>query len=364
MSALYNQTNTAPGTFNFISRQEVIEGLSTLASDLSGLNISSFNLAIPANPSFSTIRMPATGLISGYAPIQTSNVILQSSLGAGVINKIQTGGFANQSNIAMAAADSTGATAPIVASSYAAKLGGINSAATYHQLLPTGLQVVDAAGASPNQWMTWNTLVGANSRIALNNISTINGTPVGAGITSYTTLSGSNINNSAVIATPSMVGLSSLNALPISAYQNSNSQPWVSYSVTNTASYPFSLTSGTQTTVLSFSNVPIPTTQNREVTISVPITIQLNPAPAQATNLIVEAYIGGNLTQGCQVGQIITVGPNSLANQRITLCGVATTTGTQPTLNITVTSDGPVTINAIQGAGTVPRQFFFQTLGF
>lgn len=361
MSALFNQTNTAPGTFNFISRQEVIEGLSTLASDLSGLNISSFNLAIPANPSFSTIRMPATGLISGYAPIQTSNVILQSSLGAGVINKIQTGGFANQSNIAMAAADSTGATAPLVASSYAAKLGGINSAATYHQLLPTGLQVVDAAGASPNQWMTWNTLVGANSRIALNNISTINGSPPNVNPTTYTTLTGTTINNSGVLTSPSVVGVSSLNALPISAYQNSNNQPWVPYTAaTNPGAQ--TLTPAVRTLITTWSNIPVPPVSGRAAGLSIPIALSMQGTITSNVNVLFSAALGGSFSPGSEVAQQFTFEPAMGPNVSIiTLSGVGQMAGAQPVVNIYATTWSSGVQVAVAGASS---KFFFQPLGF
>lgn len=363
-----NEFVTSLNSFNsaFITRQEVIEGLSTLVSDLSGINISTFAFGTSPNPLFSTITMNPNGQINGFVPHQTSRLVFNGLNIAGYANKVILGSQIPALSNAITAVDANDSNAPILGSQLIARTGPANAAS------PGGFQTitgqsnlfVSADGITNVPYIVWNGQTGLNNRIALSNISTINGSPPNVNPTTYTNLSGNNITNSAVITTPSMVGLSSLNALPISAYQNSNSQPWVSYAVTNTASYPFTLTSGVQTTVLSFSNVPIPTVAGREVTISVPVTINLNPAPAQATNLIVEAYIGGSLTQGCQVGQIITVGPNSLANQRITLCGVATTTGTQPTLNIVVTSDGNVTINATQGAGTTPRQFFFQTLGF
>jgi hypothetical protein len=273
------------------------------------------------------------------------------------------GGFANQSNIAVASSDQLLNCTPFVGSSYVARSGQVAGSSPYHQFLNNAIQVVDLAGSSPIQWMNWNSLVGSNSRIALNNISTINGTPVGAGITSYTNLSGNNLSNSQVITTPSIVGVSSLNALPISAYQNSNNQFWVSYAVTNTGTQSASLVPGTGVSILTFPNVPIPTVFGREVNVSIPINFSVTTPPASVANLTIDAFLGGSLTNGTSVSANYTITPTTSAG-RVTLSGTCTTNGIQPTLIIQVSASANMTVSFVQGAGAVPRQFFFQTLGF
>lgn len=347
----------------YITRQEVIDAISTIVPALSSFSTISFG--VTPNPKFSTITMPSGGIIQGFAPIQTSNVVFSSGAGAGYAQKLVLGSVQPNNANAITVADVNNSNAPFQAGSLVARNGSNNGiSGVYQSILPQSNVFTSANGVSQLPYIAWNGQTGATNAIALLNISSINGSPPNVNPTTYTTLTGTTINNSGVLTSPSVVGVSSLNALPISAYTNSNSQPWVSYAVTNTASYPFSLTSGTQTTVLSFSNVPIPTTSGREVTISVPVNIQLNPVPAGDVTLQVEAFIGGSLTLGTQVTNMIYVGANSLANLRTTLCGVATTNGTQQVLNIVITASQNVNVIVTQGAGTSPRQFFFQTLGF
>ena len=348
----------------FITRQEVIEALSTILPSLSSFSTIAFGTS--PNPSFSTITMNPNGQISGYVPIQTSNVIFTTNAQpAGFAQKLILGSAQPSSSNCITAVDVNNSNAPLQGSQVVVRNGAAGSlGGVYQSILPQSNVFTSANGLSQVPYIVWNGATGLTANIALSNISTINGSPPNVNPTTYTTLSGTTINNSGVITTPSVVGVSSLNALPISAYQNSNSQPWVSYAVTNTAtSGNLNFTAGVGYTALSFSNCPIPTTSGREVTISIPISYNITTPPASVTTLTIEAFLGGNLTGGTSVSQIVPITPTT-SGGRITLCGVATVNGSQPTVNIQTTGGGTFTANFTQGAGTIPRQFFFQTLGF
>ena len=78
MSVNWNiQTNANPQESLYITRQEVIQAISSIG------NLSSISLFSSPNPSFSTISMNANGIINGFVPIQTSNVIFQSTSSVG-----------------------------------------------------------------------------------------------------------------------------------------------------------------------------------------------------------------------------------------------------------------------------------------
>lgn len=347
----------------YITRQEVIDAISTIVPALSSFSTISFG--VTPNPSFSTISMPSGGVIQGFAPIQTSNVVFASTTATGYAGKLQLGNIAANSLQALTVSETTATnTAPIKASAFVAQTGAVFGANSYLTLNATGINANPAAGGVNLPIISWNGQTGASANIALSNISTINGSPPNVNPTTYTTLTGTTINNSGVLTSPSVVGVSSLNALPISAYQNSNSQPWVSYAVTNTAaSGVINFSPGTSYTPLTFTSCPFPTTAGREVTISIPISYQITTPPTAPVSLTIEAFLGGSLTNGTQVTAIVPVLPNT-SGGRVTLCGVATTNGSQPTVNIQTTGSSNFAATFVQGAGTTPRQFFFQTLGF
>jgi len=347
----------------YITRQEVIQAISTIVPALSSFSTISFG--VTPNPQFSTITMPSGGIIQGFAPIQTSNVVFSSGAGAGFAQKLVLGSVQPNNANAITAADFNNSNAPFQASALVARTGSNNGISGVYQSIYSQSNVFNSAnGVSQLPYLAWNGQTGATNAIALLNISTINGSPPNVNPTTYTTLTGTTINNSGVLTSPSVVGVSSLNALPISAYTNSNSQPWVPYTVTNTAtSGNLNFTPGTGYTALSFSNCPIPTTSGREVTISIPIAYAITTPPTSVTTMTIEAFLGGSLTAGTSVSQIVTITPTT-SQGRITLCGVATVNGSQPTVNIQATGAGTFTANFTQGAGTIPRQFFFQSLGF
>ena len=342
----------------YITREEVIEAISSLGT------LSSFNIGYPANPIFSTVTLPATGSIAGFAPIQTSNVLFPGTPASGYANNLKLGATAPAQNYSITSVDVNNSNAPLQGNQLVARSGLFNSGGIYQSIRPQSNAFVSADGLVNLPYLSWNGLLGSSANVALTNISTINGSSPNVNPTSYTTLTGTTINNSGVITSPSVVGVSSLNALPISAYQNSNSQPWVSYTVTNTASSPIiNLSAGLGFTALTFSNCPIPTTVGREVTISIPISFTITTPPSIPQTLAIEAFLGGGVTGGTQVTQQVTILPTTTIG-RITLCGVATVNNVQPVVNITVTGSGTFSATFVQGAGTVPRQFFFQSLGF
>lgn len=348
-------TSANGGESLYITREEVIQAISSLGT------LSSFNIGYPANASFSTISLPPTGLIGGFAPIQTSNVVFSATTSAGAAGGLKLGNIGAVSTVALTSVDQNGNTAPLRANNLLATSGNALGYAAGFGLTPTGLVAFDSS-ATTTPVISWQ--LATPTSISLTNISSINGSPPNVNPTSYTTLTGTTINNSGVITSPSVVGVSSLNALPISAYQNSNSQPWVSYTVTNTASSPIlNLSAGLGFTALTFSNCPIPTTVGREVTISIPISFTVTTPPSIPQTLTIEAYLGGSITGGTQVTAQVVVLPTTTIG-RITLCGVATVNNVQPVVNIAVTGSGTFSATFVQGAGTVPRQFFFQTLGF
>ena len=190
----------------YITRQEVIEALSTILPSLSSFSTISFGTS--PNPSFSTITMNPNGQISGYVPIQTSNVIFTTgSQPAGFAQKLILGSAQPSSSNCITAVDVNNSNAPlqgsqmVVRSGAAGSLGGV-----YQSILPQSNVFTSANGLSQVPYVLWNGQTGLTANIALSNISTINGSPPNVNPTTYTTLSGTTINNTGVITTPSVVG--------------------------------------------------------------------------------------------------------------------------------------------------------------
>ena len=217
MSVLFNQTNISPATSQFITRAEVILGFSTLAGDLSGINISSLVFNNP-NPSLSTIRMNPNGFVSGAAYDQAGRQVV-STVGS------LAPAFLGLNNPQMTIMNTNG---QITQDLYAKNFGATNSLSNANNpkifYSYQGISAQPTTGPS-QPLATWIPAVGTGtSGWNLANVSSINGVPVLSSFTSYTTLNGQNINNTGVINTPSVVGLSSLNgaAYPPQTIQTTN----------------------------------------------------------------------------------------------------------------------------------------------
>jgi hypothetical protein len=210
MSVYFNQTNLTPGTSQFITRAEVIAGFSTLVNDLSGgqFNISSiFN---NPNPVVSSITVNPSGTISNPAAVQATRHIV-STVGA-----LAPTAPLSLSNV-LRAPGITDTTGNLFADVYAKNFNAQNTNTNQNGLTLsygwTGIQGKPVTGPVQNL-VSWIPAIGAGtSGFILQNVSTINGVPVLSSLTSYTTLNGTNINNTGVINTPSVVGVSSLNGV-------------------------------------------------------------------------------------------------------------------------------------------------------
>ena len=209
MSIYFNQTNISPATSQFITRQEVIQGFSTLAGDLSGVNLSSF--FISPNPLFSTINMNPAGLIGGYANAQLNKVNLSTQQALGLTN------LANYPGAITALIDGGSNTAPVVGIGFKAQLLQNTNAQTridynFNQMTGTqdGLNFSPLAVYNPALSPPWN----------LTNVSTINGIPPNTSGTTFTNLTGSNITMSGTLACASFVNVSSINGELYTPSQN------------------------------------------------------------------------------------------------------------------------------------------------
>ena len=157
----------------YITRQEVIETFSTIVADLSGMSTITFGVS--PNPSFSTISMASGGLISGFAPIQTSNVIFQVSTGIGFASKVVLGSVGTAAKSAITSSDFLGNTAPMEASAFVAQTGPVLGSASFLTLNAAGINANPAVGGVNLPILSWNGNTGSNVKVSLNNISTING---------------------------------------------------------------------------------------------------------------------------------------------------------------------------------------------
>ena len=241
MSALYNQTNIASYTTQFITRAEVAQGFSTLAGDLSGANLST--LFLNPNPVVSTLTVNPSGSISLPGVINTQALSLSS---IGVFRPVK--GFATNYNA----------------------VGLINSNATnYNALYTAGVvaqnSVPDANGdkfvygtnsmygvpvasGTPNPFISWLAGNSSNSQYVLQNVSTINGVVPGTGMTTFTSLTGSNLTTTGTLTSPQIVSVSSINGVPYSAVYNGTITP-------ASQNYPITLTSNLAGVVASI-NLP------------------------------------------------------------------------------------------------------------
>lgn len=341
----------------YITREETIQAISSIVPLLS--TFSTITFGVSPNPKFSTIAMNPTGQISGFVPIQTSNVIFASTTNVGAAGGLRLGNVGQTSNAAVISVDQNGNAAPIRASAFLANLSGAGGYSAGWGFTNQGFTTFDGQNAQ-TPVLTWQ--FGNNARIALSNISSINGAPVNANPTTYTNLSGNNITNSQVIGTPSIVNLSSLNGLAMSNYLNQ--QPWVPYTVTNITPVSQALTANIQTSVLGFTAIPIVAPfGNKAINISVPITITPTGTLASPLNVMIQAFVGGQATGGSGVQQQVSfaAGQGTGNGRTITLSGTCICNGNQASLAIYAIADQNITLSFVQGSGSFNR-FFFQQI--
>lgn len=344
----------------YITREETIQALSSIVPALSSLNFSSILFQNP-NPSFSTISMNPNGQINGFPLVTAGQLNFVSSAAVGNAQRLDLANVGGVSNVAITSIDTQGNCAPLQGNLLTARQGSATGTSVYQQIGPTGNTFFSANGGGAVPYVSWNTLTGANARIALSNISSINGTATGTQITTYTSLTGSNITNSQVITTPALNSVSSINGSNIATF--ANNQQWVVYTVTNTGTQACPVTANTPFQALSFSNIPISAPAvGKAINISVPIAISPQTTPSGQVNILVTAYVGGGVTGGTGVCAMVSFSPASVTNGKIiTLSGTAICNGNQPVLAITITSDVGATFNVVQATSPLNR-FYFQQI--
>lgn len=350
MSLNPNQTYAGVNNNLYISRAEVLEAISSIG----GLSTIS-NLFTTPNPLFSTITMNPNGLIGGFAPIRSSNVVFATT--SPVVNaaaQLKLGTVGNQSTNALVVADSLGNTGVMRAQRYIANIGGVNGYGAGWSFTNAGFVYVDGNDA---QTPVITAPVGAPQNIALQNISSINGSAVGQQITTYTNLTGSNITNSQVIQTPSIVGISSLNGSNINTF--ANQQLWVSRTISPSTSN-VNMTANVPQTIFTINNLPVTVAVGRYINVSIPMGV--SPASGSAAtqiNVTFTAYIGGNVTQNTGVAATACLSPGSANNNRLaTITGVVSANGPTNVLTIQAVCDQTVALSFAITAFF--NQIFFQ----
>lgn len=349
-------TSANAKTSLYITRNEVIEAISSIVPALS--TFSSITFGTSPNPNFSTIAMNGSGVITGFVPIQTSNVIFASTTQLFAAGNLRLCAVGTQPNRALGPTDTQGNMAPLRANNFYATAGGSAGFAAGWAFSSNGFVTVDGNG-NANPVLTWQ--YGNSNAIGLQNISTINGAPVGQGITTYSNLTGVNINNSGVVTTPSIVSLSSLNGIPLSSY--TNQQLWVPYTVTVTAASNVTMVANVPQVIFTFTGLPITAGIGRFINISVPINV--SPASGSVgaqTNVSMTAFIGGNVSPiNTGVSAATALSPGSANGVRqVTLSGIASVNGPNNTLQIQAVCDQNVVLTFQQGSYYL--KFFFQQI--
>lgn len=323
----YNQTNITPGTSQFITRAEVLSGLSTLVGDLSGVNISS--LLYNPTPQFSSITMNASGSIGGGTLVGATGALQVSSV-LMTYNRL----FPQLTD-------------PLI-------LGMRNNAtAAYQPLALGGLAIKNNTFATePTQYLTnttlgwetsltqqypvlqWNT---ATSNLALGNISSINGNPP-SGATTFTNLTGSNLTTTGTLTSPQIVSLSSINGVP---YQ-------VPYNAGWNGNNNVALTTGVAGTLATITLPAGYFQQNTTYIYDVPIVLNSIP-PSGPTGFVcnIGIRLGGNGQINYQIPLAIFATSQTL---QVNLTGIAQTNVSSPptaqTIEIIGVQNSGATFNA------------------
>ena len=340
----------------YITREEVIQGISSIIPALSSFSTISFGTS--PNAKFSTITMNPGGSISGFVPIQTNNLIFQSTTTLGQPGNLVLGKVGSQNNAALCVTDNNGTMAPMRANNFIANASSANGFSAGWAFSSNGFYTVDGNGLG-TPFITWQ--FGNNQKIAMSNVSTINGTPVGQQFTTYTSITGQDINNTGVITAPSIVSLSSLNGVPLASY--TNSQLWVPYTVTVTTPSNVTMVANVPQVVLTFTGLPITAAIGKYVNISVPINV--SPASGSVgaqTNVQLIGFIGGNVSPiNTGVAGTCSLSPGSANGTRqVTLSGICSVNGPNTTLQIQAVCDQNVVLTFQQGS--YYTKFFFQQI--
>jgi len=308
MSIYFNQTNITPGTSQYITRNEVVDALSTFSGDLSGVNLSSF--FTNPNPTFSSITMNATGSILGAASVSASGALGLSSLQFAYSKPYVSYNFLpslKDPNTGTYGALATGAN--IIKTS--------QTAGQFHtQLTPTQYNYVDTAG-NITSMATLNT---AAMSAALTNISSINGLNPNTAGTTFTNLTGTNLTTTGVLTSPQIVSVSSINGVP---YQIPYSTGWTGGGSTI---FP----SGAATLVASIALPAAYLQPNTTYLYDVPLSFGAFPPSPLGFTLFVGLRLGGNGQINYQTPLYINA---SAQNNTISLTGIAQTNPVSVTTN-------------------------------
>ena len=201
---------TSPGTPDYITRQEVIDFASSVVAYISAGGLSTINVNVGPNPSFSTININPTGNIGMNGSLITN----AQSYGISSIGQLAIKPLTTVQNV-MSFVNEPGVNNQDVQSrSLTTRDNPNTSAAPGVRLDKTGL-----SGATNDSWggfytpgITWLGSNGANLW-ALQNISSLNGQNPNTSPTSFTTLTGTTLN-AQFVNTNSINNISSINGLP------------------------------------------------------------------------------------------------------------------------------------------------------
>ena len=322
MSVYYNQTNITPGTSQFITRQEVLEGFSTIASDLSGFNFN--NLFANPNPQFSSITMNASGTIGGGTLVGATSALQVSSV-LTTYNRL----FPNATDpfILGMRANASAAYTPLALGGLAIKNNTFTTEPTQYLTNTTlGWQT-----SLTNQYpvLQWNA---ATNNLGLSNISSINGNPP-SGATTFTNLTGVNLTTTGQLTSPQVVSLSSINGVP---YQVPYNAGW------SGSSQPV-LASGVPQTVATITLPAGYFQQNTTYIYDVPIVLNSMP-PGSPSGFVcnIGIRLGGNGQINYQIPLTIFASSQGL---QINLTGIAQTNTSSPP------SAQTIEIIAVQNSG-------------
>ena len=252
MSVIPHLSWTTAYTPDYLTRTELYEGLSTLANDLSGLDLSGIVFSNP-NPKFSTIQMPPNGSISN-----PGNIVANSALGVSSVLMTYNRPYASLADPPfLGIRDNIVGTnySPLAVGALLAK-GQIFTNAISQFVNPTQSGYFDAnSNAVPVT--NFNPLV---NQVALSNISSINGNPPSGG-TTFTTLTGNTLN-ATTVNTTNLLNVTNFNGnTKIAPY----SAPW---NITGLAG----INNNTATLVGTLS-LPFNLTANGLVAVSIPLRI-------------------------------------------------------------------------------------------
>jgi len=255
MSVIPSLAWQTSGTPDYITRQEVIDFASSVVQYISAGGLSSINVNVGPNPSFSTVSLNATGSLN----MNGAALVSAQSLGMSTNN-----GFV----LATVGATGTSVVPTSIGATSANTAGGIQMNSGFVRSFyqtpgnPTGASQKGWVfnrdgiyGASNDDWtgagavgvpgLLWNGSNGGNLW-ALQNISTINGVNPTTSGTTFTTLTGTTLNSSNV-NTNALGSVSSINGLvkvaPFTASYNAtaSSVPAAAFTSLFTISVPFTI---------------------------------------------------------------------------------------------------------------------------